>query len=71
MAPRYELSEGVTITDASSGTVSSGVNVKLGLHVRDGSDVLQTIGYTLKSENIKIKSESDNTIEINYIWGEF
>lgn len=71
MAPRYELSDGVTITDASNGTVSSGVNVKLGLHVKDGSDVFQTTGYTLKSENIKIKSESDNTIEINYIWGEF
>ena len=71
MAPRYELSDGVTITDASNGTVSSGVNVKLGLHVQDGSDVFQTTGYTLKSENIKIKSESANTIEINYIWGEF
>ena len=71
MAPRYELSEGVTIADASNGTVSSGVNVKLGLHVQDGSDVFQTVGYTLKSENLKIKSETANTIEINYIWGEF
>lgn len=70
-APRYELSDGVTITDASNGTVSSGVNVKLGLHVQDGSDVFQTTGYTLKSENLKIKSETANTIEINYIWGEF
>ena len=71
MAPRYELSDGATITDASNGTVSSGVNVKLGLHVQDGSDVFQTTGYTLKSENLKIKSETANTIEINYIWGEF
>lgn len=71
MAPRYELSDGVAIADASNGTVSSGVNVKLGLHVQDGSDVFQTTGYTLKSENLKIKSETANTIEINYIWGEF
>lgn len=71
IAPRYELSEGVSIADASTGTTSSGVNVKLGLHVQDGSDVFQAVGYTLKSENLKIKSETANTIEINYIWSEF
>ncbi len=70
-APRYELSDGVTIADASNGTVSTGVNVKLGLHVQDGSDVFQTTGYTLTSETLRIKSEAANTIEIDYVWGEF
>lgn len=70
-APRYELSDGVEIADASNGTVSTGVNVKLGLHVQDGSDVFQTTGYTLTSETLRIKSEAANTIEIDYVWGEF
>lgn len=70
-APRYELSDGVAIADASNGTVSTGVNVKLGLHVQDGSDVFQTTGYTLTSETLRIKSEAANTIEIDYVWGEF
>jgi hypothetical protein len=70
-APRYELSDGVEIADASNGTVSTGVNVKLGLHVLDGSDVFQGTGYTLTSETLRIKSDADNTIEIDYVWGEF
>lgn len=70
-APRYELSDGVLIADASNGTVSTGVNVKLGLHVQDGDDVFQGTGYTFTSETLRIKSEADNTIEIDYVWGEF
>ena len=72
-APRYTLSAAPSLVASTAG-VQTAVTIKQGLKLGAGEAVLQTVGYKLQSDSLKVSvvtTDGKPNVQIDCVWGDF
>ena len=48
-----------------------GVTVKQALHLKNGDNEVQKVGFNILSESLAISTDKDDDIQIDFAWGTF
>lgn len=69
-APRYALSDSPMLDSLTIGN-NIGVTVKQALHLKNGDNEVQKVGFNILSESLAISTDKDDDIQIDFAWGTF
>lgn len=69
-APRYALTDSPSL-DSITVNNAVGVTIKQGLHLKNGDNELQKVGFNIMSESLTITTDKQDDIQIDFAWGTF
>lgn len=69
-APRYALTNSPSL-DSITVNNAVGVTIKQGLHLKNGDNEFQEVGFNIMSESLTITTDKQDDIQIDFAWGTF